>query len=56
MERLRILNVSSYWYLTILRKERVKETATMYTSKNEIDKILIEATSNENWDIANSKL
>ncbi len=28
----------------------------MYTSKNEIDKILIEATSNENWDIANSKL
>lgn len=28
----------------------------MHTSKSEIDKILIEATSNENWNIANSKL
>jgi hypothetical protein len=27
-----------------------------YTATNEIDKLLIEATVNENWSIANSKL
>ena len=37
-------------------KEKVKETVVTYTSNNEIEKILIEATSNENWNIANSKL
>lgn len=37
-------------------KEKVKETVVLHTSKNEIEKILIEATSNENWNIANSKL
>jgi hypothetical protein len=34
----------------------VKETVVTYTSKSEIDKVLIEATANENWNIANSKL
>jgi len=34
----------------------MKETVISYTSRNEIDKILIEATSNENWNISNSKL
>lgn len=34
----------------------MKETATFYTAKSEVDKILIEATANENWNIANSKL
>lgn len=38
------------------RKEKVKETVVSYTSKSEIDKILIEATANENWNISNSKL
>lgn len=37
-------------------KEKVKETIVSYTSRNEIDKILIEATANENWNISNSKL
>lgn len=38
------------------RKEKVKDTVTTYTSKSDIDKILVEATGNENWNIANSKL
>jgi hypothetical protein len=38
------------------RKEKVKDTVTTYTSKSEVDKILVEATANENWNIANSKL
>ena len=38
------------------RKEKVKDTVTSYTAKSEVDKILIEATANENWNIANSKL
>ncbi|CDW78484.1 UNKNOWN [Stylonychia lemnae] len=37
-------------------KEKVKETVVVYTSRNEIDKLLVEATANENWNIANSKL
>ncbi len=37
-------------------KERVKETVVVYTSKSELDALLIEATSNENWNISNSKL
>jgi len=39
-----------------IRKERVKETVVIYTSRSEIDKLLVEATANENWNIANSKL
>ena len=38
------------------RKEKVKDTVVTYTAKNEVDKILVEATANENWNIANSKL
>ena len=38
------------------RKEKVKETVVSYTSRSEIDKILIEATANENWNVPNSKL
>jgi hypothetical protein len=38
------------------RKERVKETVVSYVSRSEVDKILIEATANENWNIANTKL
>ena len=34
----------------------MKETVTAYTSRDEIDKILVEATANENWNISNSKL
>jgi hypothetical protein len=40
----------------LIRKEKVKETVVTYTSKSEVDKILIEATSNENWNVPNSKL
>ena len=42
--------------LTAYRKERVKETVVSYVSRSEVDKILIEATANENWNIANTKL
>ena len=34
----------------------MKDTVGSYTAKSEIDKILIEATANENWNLANSKL
>lgn len=34
----------------------MKDTVTSYTAKSEVEKILIEATANENWNIANSKL
>ena len=34
----------------------MKETVVSYTSRSEIEKILIEATANENWNISNSKL
>jgi hypothetical protein len=37
-------------------KEKVKETVVSYTARSEVDKILIEATANENWNIPNSKL
>ena len=38
------------------RKEKVKETVVSYVSRSEVDKILIEATSNENWNMSNTKL
>ncbi len=34
----------------------MKDNLSTYTAKTEIEKILIEATSNENWNIANSRL
>jgi hypothetical protein len=34
----------------------VKETVVSYTSRSEIDRILVEATANENWNLPNSKL
>ncbi|TNV82238.1 hypothetical protein FGO68_gene17554 [Halteria grandinella] len=37
-------------------KEKVKETVVSYTARSEIDKVLIEATANENWNVPNSKL
>ena len=37
-------------------KEKMKDTVSTYTAKTEVDKILVEATGNENWNIANSKL
>jgi hypothetical protein len=43
-------------FLIFNRKERVKETVVSYVSRSEVDKILIEATANENWNIANTKL
>lgn len=32
-------------------KEKVKETVVSYVSRSDVDKILIEATANENWNI-----
>jgi hypothetical protein len=34
----------------------VKETVVSYTARSEVDKVLIEATANENWSMPNSKL
>ena len=45
----------AHFYL-FFSKERVKETVVVYTSKSELDSLLIEATSNENWNTSNSKL
>ena len=49
---------SMYWSIQtkLFRKEKVKETVVSYVSRSEVDKILIEATANENWNISNSKL
>jgi hypothetical protein len=35
---------------------RVSETVTTYTSKDNIDVLLIEATSNDTWSISNQKM
>ena len=35
---------------------RVGETYTSYTSKDKIDALLIEATSNDTWQISNQKM
>ncbi len=43
-------------HITLHSKEKMKETVVTYTSRNEVDKLLIEATANENWNISNSKL
>ena len=50
----RFMNILLIYNLN--RKEKVKETVVTYTSRSEVDKILIEATANENWNVANSKL
>ena len=42
--------------ITTYSKEKMKDTVGTYTAKSEVDKILIEATGNENWNIANSRL
>ena len=34
----------------------MKDTVVTYTARNEIDKLLVEATANENWNLSNSKL
>ncbi len=34
----------------------MKETVVTYTTRDELEKLLIEATANENWNLANSKL
>lgn len=34
----------------------MKDTVATYTTTNEIDKILIEATANENWNMSNTKM
>ena len=47
---------NNYYNHYLCRKEKVKETVVTYTSKSELDKVLVEATANENWNIANSKL
>lgn len=35
---------------------RLGETYTAYTSKDKIDQLLIEATSNDQWSVSNQKL
>ena len=50
------LKLSSYLTDHLFRKEKMKETVVSYTSRSELDKILIEATANENWNISNTKL
>ena len=49
-------NIQPFLNRLSLRKEKVKDTVVTYTAKSDVDKILVEATTNENWNIANSKL
>jgi len=37
-------------------KEKVRDTVGSYTARTEVDKLLIEATANENWNVSNTKL
>jgi hypothetical protein len=51
--------ISIHWSISLTyfcRKERVKETVVSYTSRSEIDKVLIEVTANESWNVPNTKL
>jgi hypothetical protein len=34
----------------------MKDTVATYTTTNELDKVLLEATANENWNLSNTKL
>ena len=38
------------------RQGRVADTYGSYMAKDELEKLLVEATANENWNISNSKL
>ena len=35
---------------------KLQDTYSTYTAKDDLEKLLIEATNNENWNAANSKL
>lgn len=37
-------------------KSKAADSYTTYMAKDELDKLLVEATSNENWNISNTKL
>lgn len=37
-------------------KSKAADSYTTYMAKDDLDKLLLEATSNENWNISNTKL
>ena len=38
------------------RQGKVTDTYAGYMAKDELEKVMVEATANENWNISNSKL
>ncbi len=40
----------------LIRKSKATESVITYMAKDELDKLLIEATANENWNISNTKM
>ena len=38
------------------RAGKVSDTYSGYMAKDELEKVLVEATANENWNISNTKL
>ena len=42
--------------IPLYRAGRVIDTYSGYMAKDDLEKVLVEATANENWNISNSKL
>ena len=40
----------------MFRQSKASDSYSTYMAKDDIEKILVEATSNENWNISNSNL
>jgi len=40
----------------MFRQAKATDQYSSYMAKDDVEKILVEATSNENWNISNSKL
>ena len=46
----------TYCVIYVYRTGRVTDSYAGYMAKDELEKVLVEATANENWNISNSKL
>ena len=51
----RLLNLSLFCFFDF-RQGKMSDTYSTYMAKDDIEKVLVEATANENWNVSNSKL
>ena len=42
--------------ISMFRQSKVTDQYATYMAKDDLEKVLVEATANENWNLANSKL